>query len=234
MSLPKPYYQDDSVTLYNCDWREIWRELGTFDLLLTDPPYGIGEVRGRNKTRSCIATSKDYGDHSWDDSTPTEAEISTLCNMAIQNILWGGNYFSGLSPQPGWLVWDKDNGENDFADCELAWTNLGTAVRKLKWRWQGMLQEKMGNGKEDRIHPTQKPLALMAWCLSLVPNARTVFDPYAGSCTTGRACKDAGIKCVLVEGVEEYCEKGAKRLQQEVFNFAPPTVPKIEQPSFFP
>jgi len=117
----------------------------------------------------------------------------------------------------GWLVWDKDNGDNGYADCELAWTNLDIAVRKFRWRWMGMLQEQMGDKKEVRTHPTQKPLALMSWCLSLAgDDAKTVLDPFAGSGTTGRACKDLGRKCVMIEREERYCEIAARRMGQEV------------------
>ena len=111
-------------------------------------------------------------------------------------------------------MWDKDNGQNTFADCELAWTNLPKAVRKFKWRWQGMLQEKGGRDKEHRVHPTQKPLALMRWCLSLVPDAETVLDPFAGSGTTLVAARLEGRKAIGIEINERYCEAAANRLAQ--------------------
>jgi len=112
-------------------------------------------------------------------------------------------------------VWDKEiNGE--FADCELAWTNLSKPVRKFKWRWNGMLQEQMGDKKEARVHPTQKPLALMRWCLSLVPDAKTVLDPFMGSGTTLVASRLEGRQAVGIEINEKYCEAAAKRLEQGV------------------
>jgi len=208
------YYQDDKITIYHGDCREIAPTLGRFDLLLTDPPYGIGEARGRNKTRSVLAVSKDYGDAAWDDATPDRWVLDMVRSYAKWQVLWGGNYY-GLEAAKGWLVWDKDNGENDFADCELAWTNLETAVRKFKWKWQGMLQENMGR-KEEREHPTQKPIELMKWCIGLTPEPKTILDPFAGSGTTGRAAKDLGLHCTMIEREERYCEIAAKRMAQEV------------------
>jgi len=212
----KPYYQDASCTIYHGDCREILPTLGKVDLLLTDPPYGIGaDNRARILSRGKLANPKDYGDSNWDMKPPDNQILSLARSQAVTSIIFGGNYFE-LPPSPCWLVWDKDNGMSDFADCELAWTNMTRAVRKFKWTWNGMLQEQMGDKKEFRVHPTQKPVALMRWCLSLVPDAETILDPFAGSCTTGVAAKLEGRKSVLIEMNESYCEAGAKRLSQGV------------------
>lgn len=211
----KPYYQDSAVTIFCGDCREIVPTLGRFDLLLTDPPYGIGEGNAKRiASRSNMAKARDYGDAKWDDAPPLPGVLGEMNRVCQKSIIWGGNYFD-LPPSRGWLVWDKDNGANDFADCELAWTNLETAIRKFRWRWAGMLQENMAE-KDMREHPTQKPLSLMLWCLGSVPDAQTVLDPFAGSGTTGRACKDLGRKCTLIEREERYCEIAARRMGQEV------------------
>ena len=211
MSL-EPYYSDDAVTIYHGDCAAIAPQLGAFDLLCTDPPYGIGEARGRNKSRSKLAKSKDYGDAAWDDAPPESWLLDMLRARSRFQIIFGGNYFS-LPPSNCWLVWDKENGENDFADCELAWTNFPSAVRRKRHRWHGMLRE----GNEERLHPTQKPLAVMSWALSLCPERpATVIDPFMGSGTTLRACKDLGIRCVGIEREERYCEIAAQRMGQAV------------------
>jgi len=117
------------------------------------------------------------------------------------------------------LVWDKDNGKTDFADCELAWTDFSQAVRKFKWRWQGMLQEKMGRQKEKRVHPTQKPLELMKWCIIQAEKHREIniiLDPFAGSGTIGRAAMELGRKCVLIEKEKKYCDICVSRLEMPV------------------
>jgi DNA modification methylase len=208
-----PYYDRDGIKIYNADCRKVLPFLDRFDLLLTDPPYGIGAARKDNSSRSCLAVSKDYGIAGWDDAPPPRWFLEASQEAAETSILWGGNYY-GLPAASCWLVWDKDNGANDFADCELAWTNMDRAVRKFKWRWQGMLQENGGAKKEQRFHPTQKPLALMRWCLSLAPGAATVLDPFMGSGTTLVAAKLEGRQAVGIEISEKYCEAAANRLSQ--------------------
>ncbi len=207
----KPYFDDGTITIYHGDCAVIAPQLGTFDLLCTDPPYGIGEARGKNKSRSKLARSKDYGVDAWDDVPPTADLIDALRSHARWQCIFGGNYFV-LPPSSCWLVWDKENGENDFADCELAWTNYTRAVRRKRHMWHGMLRK----DNEEREHPTQKPLAVMSWAISLCPERpTTVIDPFMGSGTTLRACKDLGIRCVGVEREEKYCEIAARRLSQQ-------------------
>lgn len=209
-----PYYQDEFVTIYNGDNRVIAPQLGSFDLLLTDPPYGINENSKKVASRGKLAKPKDYGLFEWDKTPPCGWALDMLRASAENQIIWGGNYFN-LPPSSCWLVWDKDNGESDFADCELAWTNLRKAVRRFTWKWAGMLQENMA-AKEAKMHPTQKPLALMNWCLSHVPDAKTILDPYMGSGTTLVAAKSKGLKAVGIEMNESYCDKAAERLSQGV------------------
>lgn len=213
----EPYYDEDGITIYNADCRKVLPWLGRCDLLLTDPPYGIDESSKKQATRQGhgLANQRDYGDYEWDKEPPPRWFLDAAQESAKTSILWGGNYY-GLPPSSCWLVWDKDNGTTDFADCELAWTNMRRAVRKFKWKWQGMLQENMGDKKERRVHPTQKPLALMRWCLSLVPEAQTILDPFMGSGTTLVAARLEGRKAIGIEINEKYCEKAANRLSQRV------------------
>lgn len=212
----KPYYEQDGITIYHGDCRAVLPTLAPVDLVLTDPPYGIGEARGKNKSRTKLAVAKDYGVAAWDDKPPPRWLLDWLIEHGRYSILFGGNYF-GLPAASCWLVWDKDNGENDFADCELAWTNLPKAVRRLRWRWAGMLQENMGDKKEPRVHPTQKPLAVMKWAISQAPDdCLTILDPFMGSGTTLRAAKDLGRRAIGIEIEERYCEKAAERLRQGV------------------
>lgn len=216
--LPKPYYQDDAVVLYLGDCREIVPHLGRFDLLLTDPPYGINaaaDKRGGKQHGKALAASKSYGTSDWDASPPPGWLFEMIRESSRESIIWGGNYFDRLPPAKGWLVWDKDNGDNGYADCELAWTDLKIAVRKFRFKWMGMLQENMAE-KEARFHPTQKPTDVMRWCITLASDPKTILDPFAGSGTTGRAAKDLGRKCTMIEREEKYCEIAAKRMAQEV------------------
>lgn len=209
----KPYYQDEAVTIYHGDCRDILPELPKVDLVLTDPPYGIGEAAGKNKSRVQLAQPKDYGYLDWDNQPAAQDLIDKIRLYGKWAIIFGGNFYT-LPASSCWLVWDKDN-SGDFADAELAWTNLPKAVRIFKWRWNGMLQENMKE-KEYRYHPTQKPVSLMRWCLQLVPDAQLILDPFMGSGTTLRAAKDLGRKAIGIEIEEKYCEIAAKRMSQTV------------------
>ena len=214
---PTPYYQDDFATIYHGDCRDIIPHLGTFDLLLTDPPYGIGEANGKNKSRTKIAKAKDYGKANWDNERIDIKLIHSIRSLCKSQIIFGGNYYD-LPPTSCFFVWDKDNGQNDFADAELAWTNLKQAVRLKKYRWNGMLQENMKN-KEFREHPTQKPMPIMQWCINQAGDVVSILDPFMGSGTTLVAAKNLNRKAVGIELEEKYCEIAAKRLSQGVFNF---------------
>lgn len=212
--LTKPYYQDESCTIYHGDCALIVPQLMDFDLLLTDPPYGINENSKKQKTRSNLAKPTDYGEFNWDKKISNEYLLLLQC-IAKSQIIFGGNYYADkLPPNSCWLVWDKDNGSSDFADCELAWTNLKKAVRLFRYRWSGMLQQNMKN-KDKRVHPTQKPLSLMKWCIELAGDVNTIIDPFMGSGTTLRAAKDLGKKAVGIDIDERYCEIAAERLRQQ-------------------
>ena len=208
-----PYYKDEHVTLYHGDCREILPHLPQVDLVLTDPPYGIGEAAGKNKSRGKLAVSKDYGNDTWDDKPIQQSVIDSLITQPA--VIFGGNYYA-MPPSSCWLVWDKHI-TGDFADCELAWTNLPGAVRKIDYLWNGCMKKR----PEQRFHPTQKPLDVMKWCISqadtkLKKQVQTILDPFAGSGTTLRAAKDMNRCCIGVEQSKEYCDVIVKRMKQQV------------------
>lgn len=196
-----PYYQDDYVTLYHGDAREIVPGLGRFDLLLTAPPYGIGE-RMQGGTWGAKSKYEDF--RKWDKAIEADA-LAAIIDCARDAIVWGGNYYDMMASRC-WLVWDKQNAVHTMADCELAWTNFDFPAKRLS----------LPVGNHAFGHPTQKPLALMKWCITLAGDAKTILDPFAGSGTTGRAAKDLGRKAVLIEIKERYCEIAANRMRQEV------------------
>jgi site-specific DNA-methyltransferase (adenine-specific)/modification methylase len=199
------------ATLYCGDCAEVLPLVGRVDAVITDPPYGINENSKKVASRGKLAAAKDYGSFDWDKSPPPAALIEALREMSQWQAFFGGNYFA-LPPTSCWLVWDKLNGSNDFADCELAWTNWPKAVRRLQWRWNGMIRQ----GNEERYHPTQKPLEVMKWAIDLCPNAETVFDPFMGSGTTGVACVSLGRKFIGIERDDRYFEIACKRIEQAV------------------
>ena len=182
-----------------------------FDLVLTDPPYGIGEAAGKNESRGCLAKSKDYGYSDWDDKIPDAAYFDEIFRVSKNQIIFGGNYFI-LPPSSCWLVWDKLNGKTDFADCELVWTSFDTAVRKFSFRWQGMLQEDMKH-KEKRYHPTQKPVKLFMQIIEKYSQpGETILDPFLGSGTTAIAAYNTGRHCVGIEKIPAYVDIARERL----------------------
>ena len=213
-----PYYEHNGITIYHCDALDLLGMFGKGELgaIVVDPPYGIGESSTKNRTRGYLASVTDYGEFDWDGERLSVEYIAAMQRVSQHQIIFGGNYYADvLPPSSCWLVWDKDNGATDFADCELAWTSLPRAVRKFRYRWQGMLQEP-GNDKEPRIYPTQKPLPLMRWAIGLLPPVSVICDPCMGSGSTLRAAKDLGIKAIGGDKSERACEIAARRLSQEV------------------
>jgi len=216
----KPYYEDSAVTIYNGDGREIVPTLGFRGLVLTDPPYGISDrPTGRSyrtRGRGQIATCRDYPMVIGDDQP---FDPSWLLKVGDARILWGANHYASRLPDSGgWLVWDKERPDDlDQATCELAWTDCVKGVRRLRWLWHGAMRR----GDDTLEHPTQKPEALMRWCLNLrwTKDFDTVLDPYMGAGSTLRAAKDCGRHAIGVELSEAYCEIAARRCSQEVLNF---------------
>jgi site-specific DNA-methyltransferase (adenine-specific)/modification methylase len=133
-------------------------------------------------------------------------------------VLFGGNHFADrLPPTPSWIIWDKRDGitSNDNADCELAWTNLGGPARLYRHMWNGMI--KASERDKRRVHPTQKPVALMAWIIgNHTQPGDLILDPYMGSGPVARAAADLGRRYIGIEIEERYCEIAARRLEQSV------------------
>lgn len=188
-----------------------------FDLAIVDPPYGIGEHGGKSESR-CKATGvkpSKYKNKGWDILAPNKEYFDELIRVSKNQIIWGANHFLGKNSSC-WIVWDKDNGNNDFADCELAWTSFSSAVRKFRFKWHGMLQEDMKN-KEIRIHPTQKPVALYKWLLDRYAKpGDKILDTHLGSGSIAIACHDYGFELTACELDKDYYDDGVKRIQNHV------------------
>ena len=196
-------------TLYLADCREVLPTLGKVDAVVTDPPYGIGEAAGKAATRKGLGPTRDYGVADWDDQ-PVDADLMAKVRAAGRwNIIFGGNYYD-CPPASCWLIWDKLNGDNDFADCELAWTNLPKAVRRIRYLWNGMLRA----NKEPRgDHPTQKPIGVMRWAIDHLPSdAKTILDPFMGSGTTGVAAVQLGRSFIGIEREPVYFDIACRRI----------------------
>lgn len=204
-----PYYERAGITIYHGDCRDVLPQLKvTFDAVVTDPPYGIKACnRADGGVGSISSGSKFYGRQTWDYERADQDLIARLIGKPC--VIWGGNYYE-LPPTPCWLVWDKMQRDFTFADAELAWTNFDKAVRIYS----------CGRGQlvaEGKVHPTQKPLGLMKWCIGwLLSEVELILDPFCGSGTTLRAAKDSGKRAIGIEINEEYAEIAANRLRQEV------------------
>jgi site-specific DNA-methyltransferase (adenine-specific) len=210
----KPYYQDDAVTIYHGDCRDILPAL-TADVLVTDPPYGINYRTPPGRAR--------YPKGGWTLQGDTEPFDPSHLLGFKRAVIFGANHFADRLPaSAGWIVWDKRDGmpSNHQSDCELAWTNVLGSVRLVAARWNGGGSLLAENGPARAIHPTQKPLRLMRGVLELVSQAGdVVMDPYCGTGTTLRAAKDRGRKAIGIEIDERFCEIAARRMGQEVLDF---------------
>jgi DNA modification methylase len=204
------------ATLYLGDCREIAPGLDRPAAVITDPPYGIGVDRAMakgagTKHGAALAAKRDYEATGWDDAAPPAWFIAWLSQASDNVVIFGGNYFP-LPPSRCWLVWDKKvNG--DFADCELAWTNLDKPVRRIEWMWNGMIRK---SGEERNNHPTQKPLGVMSWCIeqAKVPPGGVILDPYMGSGSTGVAAMQMRHRFVGIEIEPRYFDIACRRIEE--------------------
>lgn len=198
------------ATLIHGDCRDVLPVLPRGGCLVTDPPYGIKEAAGKNASRGNMAVAKDYGSANWDNAPVDHDLIAQMITLTNHSIIFGGNYYA-LPATPCWLVWDKVNGSNDFADCELAWTNLPKAVRMIRFMWNGMLR---ANGEARGDHPTQKPIGVMKWCIEQLPaETETILDPFMGRGTTGVAAVQMGRDFIGIEREPAYFDIACKRIE---------------------
>ena len=187
-----------------------------FELAIVDPPYGIGEDGAKNHSRGKATKSKKYTPKNWDSFAPNKSYFAELKRVSKNQIIWGANHFIENIPNANtssFIVWDKQNGDNDFADCELAYSSFRTAVRKYAFRWAGMLQGDMKN-KEIRIHPTQKPVKLYEWLLmNYAKEGDKILDTHLGSGSIALACHNLKFDLTACELDKEYFDASLKRLK---------------------
>ncbi len=213
----EPYYQDQYSAIYCGDCRDIAPQLEAVDLALTDPPYGInynhsGGGKGVHQRRNLVPVIGD------------DKPFNPSLLLSFPNVIcFGADHYADKLPATGrWLAWDKLDGLlsfDSFSDVEFAWHSKKGASRIFRYLWKGVCQA--GEKGLGRVHPTQKPVALMKWCiLQAGSDIQTVLDPYMGSGTTLVAAKQLGIRSIGIEISEKYCEIAVKRLAQGVLEFA--------------
>jgi DNA modification methylase len=220
------------------DCRDILPTLGPVDAVVTDPPYGIdiggkGSIGGKG-----LLGARDYGKADWDRVGMSAEQWRLIRALTDQWIVWGGNHLADvLGSSAGMLIWDKkcQNGWDDtFSEMEVAWTNTLTRAKGFRHLWAGALRASE-QGANVREHPTQKPVALMEWCLGYVPNARSILDPFLGSGSTGVACVLKGRSFIGIEREASYFDIACRRIEEAYKQprlFSEP-VPKPTQPDIF-
>jgi DNA modification methylase len=217
------------VTIGDCrliqgDCLEVMPGLGSVDAVVTDPPYGI-KRDGKPPSSSSHGGHKGYEFKGWDSAPLSGEAIGIIFKISQDLIIWGGNYFPEfLPPSAGWLVWDKGQ-RLCQADAELAFSTRPGALRIFT-------KNRAALASDGAVHPTQKPVALMRWCLGFVPDAKTILDPFMGSGTTGVACVREGRSFIGIELDPDYFDIACKRIrdayaQPDMF-VAPPTPAPVQ------
>lgn len=208
----KPYYDHAGIQIFHGDCLEIMPQLEPVDLVLTDPPYGINYGRAGG-----FCVSHGWGpwreNVEWDIERPGREPFDIILKHSVVQIIWGGNYFTDyLPPSMRWLIWDKGQRNFSLADFEIAWTSQHKASRIFNYA-------RSKANRDGKQFATQKPIALMKWCIGLSGSKGTILDPFMGSGTTLIAAKELNQKAIGIEIEEKTCEIAARRLSQEVFDF---------------
>jgi site-specific DNA-methyltransferase (adenine-specific)/modification methylase len=208
----------ENATLYHGDCREIIDAL-TFDSIVTDPPYGIGKWQNKFGSKSLgsggtWATKDIYKEIDWDDEAP---DLTFLLEKNVPTMVFGGNYFS-LPPSRKWIVWDKGGTHfrKTFAEVELCWCSFDGNARKIEC--MPTFRRGWAHQNNEKVHPTQKPVAVMQYCISELPKGygNIVIDPFMGSGTTGVACVQMGRAFIGIEQNKKYFDIACERLTRAV------------------
>ena len=217
--------KEDKTRVYLMDCMDAMKDYPNnhFDLAVVDPPYGIGinKMNYTQSTKGGVAKRRDYSSvKDWDSAIPTKEYFDELQRISKNQIVWGGNYFTELlAPTKGWILWDKkteDKYSNDFADGELAWTSFNKPLKVYRYLWSGMLQGNMKD-KQQRIHPTEKPIQLYEWILDKYAKPNDlILDTHLGSGSIAIACHNYKFDLTACELDKEYYNKAMERINNHV------------------
>lgn len=206
------------------DCLQVMPLLGKVDAVVTDPPYGINFDYSRSRVSRSDAlafaagTTAETMQRGWSNIHGDDQPFDPRPFLDFKHvILWGGQNFAHLPPSRGWLIWDKrrDTAPDNFGDAEMAWTNLDMVVRMHRQLWRGIVREGEENvSRGPKLHPAQKPVALMEWCLSFIPPSASVLDPYMGCGTTIVACQRLGRHGVGIEIDPAHFETACRRVDE--------------------
>lgn len=206
----KPDWECEGVRLYHADCRDVLPTLSGVDAVVTDPPYGIFGHDAESRHDAANGW-KQYGVPEWDKERPSKDTFDAILSLSVPTTIWGGNYFTDLLPPSSkWLIWDKGQTDFSLADCEVAWCSWGGAIRRLLYPRALAL-------KDGKVHPTQKPLAVMEWNLrQLPPKCSTVLDCFMGSGTTIIAANRLGLSAIGIEKDAGIFATAVARIEREL------------------
>jgi len=195
------------ITLLNMDCMQFMADCKDkqFDLAIVDPPYGLGKrtTDGGSKRNTQTKFMEDIRRTNWDDNTPTKEYFDELSRVSKNQIVWGGNYFE-LHSYRTFIVWDKMTYVPTMSQVEMAITSFDSPARLIK----------INSNQSDRIHPTQKPVALYKWLLqNYAKEGDTILDTHLGSGSIAIACYDMGFELTGMELDKEYYDAAVKRLE---------------------
>ena len=201
-----------NAELYCGDCAVILPQIEPVDLILTDPPYGIAYDSSHKKYKNGVTRDK----CEWDIEPFDPRHILAMDSNIV---IWGGNCFSSKLPdKTGWLSWvkiDRNGTKRRQAETEMAWTNCINRSQAFRWNWIGAGMEGEGNAVYGGLqHPTQKPIALMEWCMTITPKFTTVLDPYMGSGTTGVAAMNLEKRFIGIERERRYFDIACERIDR--------------------
>lgn len=198
-----------NCTLYLADCMDVMPHLGQVDAVVTDPPYGIGIDGQRESVKGKKSDRKGYAFKGWDNEAPEKDVFDMIFNKSSHQIIWGGNYFQDKIDKVGrgWLSWDKGQHGLTMSDNELAYCSINMPSRVF-------VKNRSILKRDGAQHPTQKPVELMRWCLSFLPDSKLILDPFMGSGTTGVACVKEGRSFIGIELDEDYFEIACKRIKE--------------------
>jgi DNA modification methylase len=210
-----PYYDHAGIVIYHGDCREILPTLPKCDLLLTDPPFGVGNfvqvtgrLMGRGKNRGVPVE--------WNESPPSAAMFDLFREKSVHRIIWGANFFNCFEDKGGAIIWVKRQSMPNFSKADIASCTHYQKTEIIEIPWTNFTV----THQAESDHPCERPVALYRWCIQYIPyDMQTIIDPFMGSGTTLVAAKNLGRKAIGIEIEEKYCEIAAKRLSQEVFDF---------------
>lgn len=208
----------DSI-VYNADCMEIMREIDdkSIDLVVADPPYGIGAERQHFEGFGWVLRDK----KNWDKKSPDELFFKELFRVSKNQIIWGANYFSNyLPPSMGWIFWNKVQRDFSLADGELAYSSFDVALKCFDYARGNAKGFAPGIAKHERhnlnIHPTQKPVALYLWLMkNYAKPGDSIFDPMMGSQSSRIAAHRAGLDYIGCEIDKDYFDAGCRRFEIE-------------------